>query len=422
MLKEVDDHMVLNIKKNSVYVYMIIFFITPILSMIGNLYKNSLGLILLYIPNIIMLYNSLKLIVMNKEKLIQKKYILITIMFVLMILSCIFSSDKSEGFLGYNLEGLITHISYIGFFYCGLKMTNKDSNTKLIKILLIISTIICILCLTKIDIIYKMFNIRKEDYYFYVGPFHQFNHFGHYLLISNICSLYMLFNEKSKYFYFIIHSILLYTLIINDTFSVYLSYIIMLLLMLSYYIYKKHKLKKLIIVILTFILMSCLTFRDNFNVVYRNIQGIINDTNQIINSENKEDLYSIGTDRGKLWINAIKLIKEKPILGYGFENVKLEYSKLNVYTDKPHNLILEVSLSSGIPSMIIYLIIILSIIIKKIKTLANITTFELFSLLIVISYLIALMFGNTTFFVTPYFYIFLGILAQNYYKDKENEI
>lgn len=417
---EVDGIMNLNKQNDKIYLYIILFLIIPISTMIGNLYDKSLGLIIMYIPNLIMIYIALKLAVINNKNILKKKYILLTILFFLMILSCIFAEDKLEGFFGYNIEGLITYISYLGFFYCGLKMTDKNKNVKLIKIFLIVSLIISSLCIFKFDIIYKLFNINKNDYYFYVGPFHQFNHFGHYLLICNICSLFMFINTKQKIIYFMINSILLYTLIINDTFSVYIAYICILILLVIYYIYKKQKIKEIITISLSFILISCFTFRDNYNVVYRNLKNMLIESNQVIESEKIEDIYTVGTDRVKLWVNALNMIKEKPFLGYGFENVKYEYAKLEINVDKPHNLILELSLNSGIPSMIIYFVLVGSIIIKRIKQIRMIQSFHLMSLLIVIAYLISSMFSNSTFYVSPYFYIFLGIIAQDYYIGEKN--
>jgi len=378
----------------------------------------------MYIPNFIMLYISLKTIILNIRKIFLKKYIGITILFILMLFSCILANNAYEAFFGSNLEGVITHISYFGFFCCALKLTNEKENIKIINLLLLVATLISILCLCKFDFIYKLFNIQKESYYFYIGPFYHFNHFGYYLLICNICSIFMfILNKKTKkIIYYIINFILLYTLVINDTFGVYISYILVLALLLIYFIYKKQNLKEILIILLSFILVSCISFRDNHNVVYRNFKELINDTSQIVQSESVEQIYNIGTDRGILWIKTVKLISNKPFIGYGFENIRDEYSKLEIMTDKPHNIILEQALNMGIPAMIIYMTIIILIIIKQLKRIKTIKPFYLMSLIIVISYLFSSMFGNQTFYVAPYFYIFLGLIAQNYYKEKEYEV
>lgn len=410
------------IKNNKEYIFILLLFITPILVSIANI-LNIPNAIIWFVPNFIAFMISIKLILLNiKSK--TKEHRLIGILIILSIISCLLAYNKEQAFLGseYRLEGFLTYLSYLGFFYIGTKLKESNKLTKTLKVFVSVTTLISLLCLLKIDIIYDLFGLSKTDYYFYVGPFAHFNHFGYYLLIANICSIFLFLNEKNKILYFVINTILLFTLVINDTFGVFLAYIFMLILLFIYYLIKKENLKKLILILILFIIICCTAQRDGFNVVYRNISGMIKDTNQIINSDNKEDIYKVGTSRGQLWINGFEIIKQKPLFGCGFENTKYEYIKREVPQSKPHNLILEQALNYGIPATIIYFILLAKVIIKRTKTLNNIKPLYLMSLLIVISYITSSMFGNSTFYVSPYFYIFLGLIAQNYYNGEKIEV
>ena len=410
-------------KDNKIYIFMTFFLITPLLSMIGNLLEIK-NYAIWYIPNLIMFIIGTRTILMNTKQI--KKYKLLTIFALTAIISCLLAENKYEAFFGgdYRLQGLVTYIGFLGFFYIGKKMISEEKNKKIIKIFLISACITSIISLLRIDITYKLQDIPKDiPYYFYQGPFSHFNHFGYYLLIANTCAV-MTFlytkNALNKIIYFIVNIILLYTLVINDTFGVYIAYLIILIAVVIYQIIKQQKIKEIIIITLSFIMISLFTYRTDFNIhiVERNFKELFHDTKEIANTNAVEDLYEVGTTRGKLWIYATKFILKKPLIGYGFENGKYQYHKEGITESVPHNLILEMSLNSGIIGMITYLSLIGIIIIKKLKKLKIIKYMQLMSLFVVIGYLLSSMFGNQTFYVSPYFYMFLGILAQSEVKNE----
>ena len=409
------------IKNNKYYYFMIYFLITPILVMIANLF-NIYNYIVFYIPNILMIILSIKYLYNNRYKMLDKKeYIILFIFIACSIISCSFSLNPLYSIFGnsYRVEGLFTYLSYIGFFICGTRLIKDDNNKKIINIFILVALILSILTLAHLDICYKLFNIDKvHDYYDYRAIFPQFNHFAYYLLSANICCIFMfIYSNKYKIIYFIINTILLYTLISNDTLGVIIAYIVGLILLIIYSLIKYKKIKEIICIIISFILIG-ISAKDynRENIFIKNYKQIIQDTNQVIDSSSEEQLYSVGTDRGKLWIYAIKYIKQRPLLGYGFDNTIILYTRDNIDQSKPHNHILDLCLNSGVISMICYVILVLSIVIKNLKNIKKLELKYILSLIIVISFILNLMVGNSTFYVSPYFYIFLGVLGQNYYK------
>ena len=87
--------------------------------------------------------------------------------------------------------------------------------------------------------------------------------------------------------------------------------------------------------------------------------------------------------------------------------------------DRPHNLILYLACVSGIPGMLLYMTAVGIIVIKGIiKLFKNSENGKIF-LLVVIAYLISSMFGNSMFYTSPFFFIFLGNLMNTNLTQKE---
>lgn len=383
----------------------------PLLVALGNMIDIPNNLIW-FVPNLLILYIALKNIKLKNIDIKIKIYLYIFL--ILNLISCLLANNKIDALLGSELRltGYITLISFVGYYEIGSRL--KENNIKLITTIIVyIASVISILMIIKLPITYKMFNQNLNEYYFYEGPFNQFNHTAYYLLIASIICIYKIIKEK-KIIYYILNIILIYTLIINDTFGVYVAYTITLILITLYYILKKINIKIIINLLLTFLTISTITYRNNENVVYKNIKGLIKDS-EIIKTNNAEELYKVGTNRGELWINGLKIIKEHPLIGVGLENTKYEYQKNNINRSKPHNIILELTLDSGIFSLTVYILFIINIFKNAIKK--KMIEDNAIFIFLIIAYLLSSMFGNITFYVTPYFYLFLGILSK-----KENDI
>lgn len=121
-----------------------------------------------------------------------------------------------------------------------------------------------------------------------------------------------------------------------------------------------------------------------------------------------------------LWKEGIKFVQERPIFGFGPDNLKQKYNSVSVDQDRPHNLIIYLSATSGIPGMIIYVIAVGIIVIRGIKKLIENNENGKIFLIVVVTYLISSMFGNSMYYTSPYYFVFLGFLMNsNIYKIKE---
>lgn len=410
------------------YILLIIISLLPILMILTNLVNINSPKINDYTPFFIIIYFSIITLmycfIFRFRQIKLPKFLIIAIILFMFssFLSCVLSEYPSFSIFGNGyFYGYVGYVCFLGFFIAAF-LLEKNLKEILIKILVIISTIIAIITLIRSDLTYTLFNINKNfEYYFYQGNFYHFNHYGYYLLITSLLSVYLfLKNEKyKKLFYLITSGILIFTLIINDTFSVYLAFILGLIFMSIYYL-KVKKNKNILLIILIFIVFSIIINRDGVYLVKRNFNELIGDLNSATTLK-EDNLDKIATNRGELWKYAIIFFKRKPILGYGVDNVRISYHNNNIPFDKPHNFILELLTSTGIIGTVLFLFILFIIIFNSLKKLFKLNDLEFISLIICICYLTSALFSNSRIYTAPYFYIFLGFTARKLVKDKLND-
>ena len=76
---------------------------------------------------------------------------------------------------------------------------------------------------------------------------------------------------------------------------------------------------------------------------------------------------------------------------------------------RPHNLIIQLATTSGLPGCILYIIAIGLILARAFKRLNNSNRIYTIVFFAIIAYLISAMFGNSMYYTSPYYFIFLGI-------------
>lgn len=174
--------------------------------------------------------------------------------------------------------------------------------------------------------------------------------------------------------------------------------------------------------ILIFIINSCFVQYNGINVVTNNMKNLFSDvssmfkvtkdriTNTEIKTETEKKLEKAGSGRAKIWKYGLKIFLDKPILGYGADNLESEYRKYNIRQDRPHNLIIQLATTSGLPGCILYIIAIGLILARAFKRLNNSNRIYTIVFFAIIAYLISAMFGNSMYYTSPYYFIFLGII------------
>ena len=451
------------------FILLFIWILIPIFKMIRatalftttNQYKfmEIVGIIGIYLF-VIEIYKNIKV---NKDKKILLKELLPIIILmaylVWTLISCIFAQDKQKAFYGEanRKEGYITYLIYAGFFSCAFLIESNKLKKYLLNSFIIV-TIFNILLMNITNNSAEMLQIfQYRD--IQMGVFNNQNHYGYYLLIATMTAILFFILEKNKVLkvlYGLAYLILLYNLILNNTFGCYIAFTVTIIIFFVYCIYKKENRIVCSISIFIFILMSVLVEYNEKNIVTNNIKNLAIDVSnifEVIKSENintieekeiekendlekneinkedknnnseinniKKQVENAGSGRGKLWKYGIKIFLQKPILGYGADNLRSEYKKYNIEQDRPHNLIINLLATSGIPGFILYISGIAIILFRGFKRLKDNDVIYSIVLFVIIAYLVSSIFGNSMYYTSPYYFIYLGILGSISIRRKE---
>lgn len=379
-------------------------------------------------------------------------------------------------------DGYLSFMFYASVLVCIL-LLGKDKDKyakKIVKLFLITTTIIASLTLFNyFDIInnpsetstivrdsifdVKVYGADKDT--IVGGPFNNSNHYGYLLSISVVVAAVMFVKEKNnliiKALYGLSFLVMTYMLILNNTFGAYLGVGIAISLMLISeiitYILKAKKGEKsfdaviaVVIVLALFVGSSFVTKNYNGEVIAKNnfadvsngvksiVASLKNDESEIIegevieNTENNaqantnteeknidEIAGDAGSGRWKLWVGALEIIKKFPVFGCGLENMIYEYAKIDINEGRSHNLVLQLAGTTGIPGALLYIVGVLWIFFKGLRNYSNLDTYSYMGMFVMISYLISSLTGNSGFYTSGYFYIFVGLLVLGTFAKKE---
>ena len=401
----------------------------------------------------------------NKKDFLKELLpILILLLYLIWtLISVLCAKDKELAFWGtsYRQDGYITYLTYAGFFACAFLIESKKIRKYLLNLFVFVATVNVILFqLTNYGYLYNIFRFQNPT----LGVFYNSNHYGYYLLMA-LTTIAILFitekNKISKALYILSYILVLYYFILNNTFGCYIAFFITIIIFFVYEIYKKENVKASVVFLTIFIIMSFAVQSNGENIVMKNVSVLFTDIGKIINidtpengiidkqlkennsnysddtkikNKNKNEIdnqeygsnsnkessswQKAGSGRAQLWKYGIQIFLEKPIIGYGPENLEKEYDRFNIQQDRPHNLIIQLATTSGIIGLLLYCTAIGIIIIKGIKKLKEKESMQKLVLFVIIAYLISAMFGNSMYYTSPYFFIFLGWLMRDNIENK----
>ena len=421
-----------NIKTRDVLITILftIYLILPLLKMIKvtSMFINIYEYQIMEIIAIIGIYFFAFEIYRISKKGIDKKQIIKELLPILIfiayliwtLISCIFALDKEKAFYGdlYRKDGYITYLIYAGFFLCAYLISSE----KIRKYLLSLFIIIVVLNIILINLTSNYIEMLKVFYIQNIqqGVFYNSNHYGYYLTIATlvVCILFVTENNKVlKLLYGLAYIVISYNLILNNTFGSYLACSITILAFMIYCIYNKKYIIFSIVSLLIFIIMSCITQYKGENLVFNNFKNFFRDTDILLDDTQKSSNWEeAGSGRARLWKYGVIIFMQKPILGYGAENLESEYAKYNINQDRPHNLIIQLATTSGLPGLLLYISGIGLMLFRGFKRLNKESDIYIVLYFSVIAYLISAMFGNSMYYTSPYFFILLGFLNKKFEK------
>jgi len=228
------------------------------------------------------------------------------------------------------------------------------------------------------------------------------------------------------------YAILFYCLLSTNTRGAWLGTIASILAFAAiHYIYFRYSKEEFIRYIILFVITILLLALYNFNTEGAFIDrflSISRDANEFLTDGDGSD-YT-GARRGFIWKRVVELIKARPLTGYGLENLGEAFKKYYTqdmigfwgevrYPDKAHNEYLHIAVTTGIPSLLVYLTMCFLIILKGLTRLKN-CKIMLLILSSIMGYMTAAFFNISVVSVAYVYWIFLGLLAGsnclNYYE------
>lgn len=386
-----------------------------------------------YLPKvaamIVLVLSFLAVLAINKirfKDIVQKDRINISlfIYFILLAASVYAAENKVFAIIGVpgRWEGLVTITLYMFLFITARLYLVPDEG--LFKIILVTAIIVSIYGILQTmnfdpfprDVLRE--NWSKRAFSTMGNP----NFLGSYIVLIIPTSIYFYIINKNITG-LTAYAILFYCLLSTGTRGAWLGTIASIMAFAAihymYFRYSKGEFTRyIILLVITILLLALYNFNTEGAFIDRFL-SIARDANEFLTKGDRAD-YS-GANRGFIWKRVAELIKKRPLAGYGIENLgeafKKYYTKDMIelwnevrYLDKAHNEYLHIAVTSGIPSLLVYLTFISQIILKGLFRLKNCKT-ALLILSSVIGYMTAAFFNISVVSVAYVYWIFLGLLA-----------
>ena len=373
----------------------------------------------------------LLLINYKKLKLDKKDYVILAFA-VLVFISTMLSSKVKISIIGEinRYEGMLAFYTYILIYFCAKKFLKYKDNKTLLNVLYGVYISISILGILQYYIklptndLYPIFNKGA------CGTFGNTNFMGSFISmgIPIFIITYIIKGDKIS---FITSLLVFFCLIACRARSGWVAFGIFSIIILIYLIKNKNKklFKRAVILVVCFIMIFMLLYLPEKSIVKQKINQVKNDVT-IAKTKGLND--KLGSSRIQVWKIVIELIEKYPIFGVGTDNLKkgiadnLTETSINLILrakspiDKAHNEYLHIAVTLGIPSLVIYLTLLCMIVFPKLKNiLKQEKTFIILSA--IISYLVQAFFNISTIGVAPLFWLSLGLLDNQNFKNRINE-
>lgn len=384
----------------------------------GYYLPKTIFLYLMYIVLVVILFKIRKDVTFSIEEKI------LILFLSLGIISTMFSIEPLISIMGtrYRYEGILILIFYGLIYY--FSKNYLEVSKRALKVVLIVVMIVSVHSILQF---YDIDPIPKDAFHEVMSN-NAIGTQGHRNFLSSYLTLFLpgvliAYLIKGRRRYLCISAIGFTSLLCTLTRSGWISFGIYFTLGNMFVLVKYRSKYLLRILAIAVVFASIYTFIDvssKGRLTNRN-EELIHDTKTAV--ENKDINGELGSARGYIWQIAIKSIKNKPILGTGpdtfknnvdryFEDDGQDYiEKYGATIDKAHNEYLQIAVTMGIPSLILYLTFLMIVLKNNCKGIFK-NNINFIITVTIISYLIQSFFNISVINVAPIFWILLG-LSQN---------
>ncbi len=330
--------------------------------------------------------------------------------------------------------GYISHVNMMCVLGCAALLDNKGRDMVLKAFVLVAD--FCALVMIAFE--HEITILWWFSGYSGVSVFTNSNHYGYYLAMAIPCItglFYMSFEKIQKsgdkkigwcVVYLFSLAIHMQALVINDCMGAFLGVFFSLIFMLIFWKVRFGKLGLIYFLpmffLITMVVLSYLGFITSKLGTTTGTSLIILFQDIFKVAGRKAGYEKAGTNRIRLWKEAVRAISQKPILGYGPDNLYDRWNQPCV-SMTPHNEFLECALYMGIPGLFLYLGGLICLLVGRIKLLKKLPEYMLMAAGAVFSYQISAFFGVRKYHTVSYMFMFLGmlVLKDNEEKNEKDE-
>ena len=314
----------------------------------------------------------------------------------------------------YNADGLVSYFIFAAVFCCALGIKSEQSKVRLLRLFVAVVDILAVLMLLQAFDVYP-FNVIFQSRY--ASVFIQFNHFGYMLCMASLCSAGLVLfdaSQKVRVCCLVSFALLLFTLLVNDTFGCYLAVIVGLVaLIVFWFVSGRRKVTGIVALLIVFVALTIVGCSGVLvplrgSSLSNNLPQLFHDVVAVGTAA--DDSGRAGTGRMHLWIKALEMIPERPLFGYGPEGLLGAYQSLNGEA-LPHNELIQCAVTLGIPALLFYLAALVLLAVRQLRDLKALSPMTIVAAVIVVGYFTSSLFGCTMIHTMPYYWMALGFTA-----------
>ncbi|MBQ4526719.1 MAG: O-antigen ligase family protein [Clostridia bacterium] len=372
----------------------------------------------------------------------NKHIILLLVMYIFVCISAFAAPNRERAMTGteFRPDGLLMYSCFMAVFIFAFSLKNTFFKNCVLGVYIFSFIIVSLIMLQQYYGIlgsanakycpewaydlrawYEKHNVRYMFWRGETGSFYNLNHMGYYITICSCLFIGMFFKANKIWKKIPLGFLCAYSywvLIVNNTFGAFLAVVLTLIITTALVIVKlRGNLLNAMIPFLVFVVVSALVtafpLKPGESIIFRNFSKTTSDIDKVVSSSDGAD--RAGSGRWELWEAAFDMALEKPILGYGPDNVKPGYVKRGVDMDRAHCEPLEIAVSSGIPSAICYVAALLGIVYVNIFRRKSKIVNGKFNILAptmsVLGYFISAMVGVFLFYTACHMFIMLGLAS-----------
>lgn len=326
-------------------------------------------------------------------------------------ISCALSDNMEKSLLGdgYRQEGLMMYFSYYGIFILSYLLGSEKYRKNIISLIPLLALPIAAGINFENEWLRTILNYQNAEH---ANPFMNINHAGYYLCVAIMCSAacFVMAQKKCK-------ALLLWStafvflsaaLLINSSLGPYLAVIAGLVIMLIIgLLLRKNIWKRVVIIGILFAVVTGVYILST-NRLSKDTERLKGDITAIAENDEAKEVHA-GSGRWPLWTAAVEFAREKPVFGFGPDNLREQYAARNLKMDRPHCVPLQIAASLGIPALIFYLLALTVYIVLLFKKGRRATVFDVMLFSIGSAYFVSSLVGNSMFYTTPYFCLIWGM-------------